>query len=220
MGDPNLGELGSAHLKPLDPGTGITSGTPSALLPLAIAKRGGLTFDRPHLVTTMTVGVSLGGKYTDPGGAKRALFLAAALGDPMQPSCPDLSTLKPFEWVPDPTDPTRGSRKPGTIYYFDAANPESLLNVLDKALLAATAAPNTNVAASPNLPFIGASYGREAYLGKFQPLPGAIWKGDLLMFGTRQSGGQTLLVDKNNQPVTLADATTANWSTSKALQSS
>ena len=45
--------------------TSTTSGTPATFLPYAIKKRGDVTFSKDHRITTMTVGVGLGGQYTD-----------------------------------------------------------------------------------------------------------------------------------------------------------
>jgi len=222
MGDPAFGTLGTNYLAART-ATANDSGTPSHFLPYAIKSRNTgtslVTFQKPHLVTTMTVGVSLGGQYTDASSPKRNLFLAAAIGDPSMAAWADLSTLTPFVWVPDPTDPTTGSKQDGSIYFFDATNPEKLASDLDKAILSATGPSNTNATSNPNLPFIGAAYGHQVYLGKFQPPSngGAVWPGDLMMFGTRQVGDQTLIVDKNNNLATTIDSTTAIWSTSAAL---
>ncbi len=217
MGDPAFGTLGTNYLDARTP-TANDSGTPPHFLPFAIKSRNtGLsqvTFQKPHLVTTMTVGVSLGGQYSDASSPKRSLFLAAAIGDPSLSSWSDISTLTPFVWL------TADEKKQdGSIYFFDATNPQKLADDLDKALLSATRTTNTNATSNPNLPFIGAAYGRQVYLGKFRPPSngGAIWPGDLMMFGTRQVGDQTLIVDKNNNLATTIDASTAIWSTSKAM---
>lgn len=220
MADPALGAINSGHLDPLLP-TGTVSGTPSSFLPFAIGKRGSTLFSKPHLITTMTVGVSLYGSYKDTGvSPKRALFLGAALGDPSLSTWTDVSTLTPFEWVPDPNDPTTGTKKDGSIYFFDANSPEKLASDLDKAILSATGPSNTNATSNPNLPFIGAAYGKQVYLGQFRPPSngGSIWPGDLMMFGTRQVNDQTLIVDKTDNLATAVDSSTAIWSTANALR--
>jgi len=218
MADVSLGTLGNGHLDPLMP-SGTVSGLPSSFLPYALGKRGATTFAKPHLITTMTVGVSLGGKYTDNPSPKRSLFLGAAVGDPSLTTYPDLDTLIPFAWVPDPNKPGEYMKDPNSIYFFDATNPEKLASDLDKAILAASGPSNTNATANPNLPFIGAAYGQQVYLGQFRPPTngGAIWPGDLMMFGTRQVNDQTLIVDRNDNLATVVDASTAIWSTAYSL---
>ena len=220
MADPALGDINSGHLDPLTP-IATTSGSPSSFLPFALGKRGATVFSKPHLITTMTVGVSLYGSYKDTGvSPKRALFLGAALGDPSLSTWSDVSTLTPFVWEPDPNDPTLGKKKEGSIYFFDASSPEKLATDLDKAILSATGPSNTNATSNPNLPFIGSAYGRQVYLGQFRPPAngGSIWPGDLMMFGTRQVNEQTLIVDKDDNLASVVDSTTAIWSTANALR--
>jgi hypothetical protein len=56
--------------------------TPDQFLPFAIPSRGTVAFTADHLITTMTVGVSLGGTYTNPQSPKANLFYAAVVGNP------------------------------------------------------------------------------------------------------------------------------------------
>ncbi len=222
MCDSSMGAVGTDYLAALNPGTTTTSGTPRSFLPYAIKKRNGVDFGYDHPITTMAVGVSLGGKYTD-SGAKRNLFLTAAVGDKGMPATEDISTLTPFVWEAKPgatTDfPEVGQKKSGSLYFFDATNPEKLNTDLRRAFLEMTGAPNINATANPNLPFVGASLGKQIYAGKFQPpvTGGAVWPGDLLMFGTREVNGQTLILDKTGSQASTLDANTAQWSAKDAL---
>lgn len=218
MADTSLGVLNTGHLDPLMP-TGTVSGAPSSFLPFALGKRNTTLFAKPHLITTMTVGVSLGGSFTASSSPKRSLFLGAALGDPNTTAWNDIDTLTPFQLETDPTSTRYAQKKNGSIYFFDATNPEKLATDLDKAISAAAGVSNTNTISNPNLPFIGAAYGRQVYLGKFRPPTngGVIWSGDLMMFGSRQVNDQTVILDQNNNVATVVDASTATWSASNAL---
>lgn len=213
------------------------SGNPSAFLPFAINSRSGVPYDKDHRVTTMTVGVSLGGQYTDPTSPKRSLFLAAIVGDPSskdgaltgfhafngkdQPAPPDPGN----DWIEDPQDtlsyPSVGKRGPGAVYFFDATDPDSLVRNLDFAFRLAIGAAGNNSTSSPNLPFIGASFGQQVYIGNFQPpkVGGVVWPGDLLMFGTRETGGTISLTDKTGTIASVLDSSTAGWSASASLSS-
>ncbi len=199
-----------------------TSNTRDAFLPYAIIQRGAgtdkVTFDKAHRITTMTVGVSLGGTYLDPDSPKYRLFAAAAIGDPTTQSW-NLNNLLPFDSIPDPNDNSRQLRKPGTTNFFDGSDPKKLEESLDVAIQQTLLPSNVNATTNPNLPFIGAALGQEVYLGKFKPPSngGVIWPGDLMMFGTREVNGQTLIVDKTDNLATLVDTSTAIWATSTAL---
>jgi hypothetical protein len=124
LSDPTLGLVNHDFLaqlpKPPIPKTDV----PSSFLPLSINARNGVPYDNDHRVTTMTVGVSMGGKYTVLGTPKRNLFLAAVAGDP-NIKTGDLSIFHPFDgheqprpappaiptvdagndWIPKPEDP-------------------------------------------------------------------------------------------------------------------
>ncbi len=194
--------------------------------PFAILQRGNpaVFFKRPHLITTMTVGLSLAQANwvgstpgnivsTDP---KFRLLAAAAVGDPDTPTW-NLKTVQPFA-LAVPGDPTKG-KAAGTCYYFDATDPDSLTSSLDSAFLLATLSSNVNSTTNPNIPFVGASFGKQVYLGKFKPpaTGGVIWPGDVLMFPTSTIGAQTLLLDKNGDVAATLDETTAQWSAKVAL---
>ncbi|MBL0210582.1 MAG: hypothetical protein IPQ13_06660 [Holophagaceae bacterium] len=218
LSDSSLGAVNAQYMPA--PATAVTSGVPSALLPFAIKKRGSpvVTFDKDHRITTMTLGVSLGGLYTQ-AGPKRNMFLAAALGDPALTSW-RLDTLEPFVWVPDLVDPSTGKKKDGSIFFFDANDPEKLLSDLGHAFQSALGPSNINSTTNPNLPFIGASLGKQIFIGKFQPPAngGPIWPGDLLMFATKEINNQTVILNNNADVTTTLDASTAQWSAMTALR--
>jgi hypothetical protein len=203
-----------------NPGASAASATsPHAFLPFAIYKRNGTIFDRNHRITTMTVGVSLGGSYKTAGSPKSNLFLTAAVGDTSMSSWSDISTLTPF--VPDPTaNSGAGGKKSGSLYFFDASNPDELTTDLNFAILSALGASLVNVTSNPSLPFIGSSLGKEIYLGKFVPpsAGGVMWSGDLLMFPTKvDSTSKTVILDKSGNVATSFDASGAVWSAATAL---
>lgn len=195
---------------------------PSDWIPFWIRSRGAgiekVTFTKPRPITTMTIGVSLTGVATSSTHPKRRLFLAAAFGDPVRKTW-DVSTLTEFTLV-DNLDPTKG-KTPNSTYFFDATDPQKLTKSLDAAFFELSLASNVNVTSNPNLPFVGASFGNQIYLGKFQPPSsgGAIWPGDVLMFGTREVNGQTVIIDKSGNVATTTDETTAQWSAKSALLS-
>jgi len=195
------------------------TGAPSLYVPFALRKRGAMEFGALHPIQTMTVGVSLGGSVTDASGPKRRLFLGAAIGDPNRQSW-NLSTLTPFT-LKDPADPSKG-RTVDSINYFDANNPETLTQSLDYAFQEANRTANTNSTSNPNLPYIGASLGRQIYIGKFKPDKdgAAVWGGDLMMFGTKDVNNQTVVLDKTGNVITILDATNAGWSAANVLKDS
>jgi len=202
----------------------ITSGAPSLFLPYAIYQRGSSTsptiFTKNHRITTMTVGVSLGGKYTDGSSPKRSLFLAAACGDTSMSTWPDIGTLVPFVYDSTANNGS-GGKATGSLYFFDATDPDSLTKNLGYAIQSALGSSLVNVTSNPNLPFIGASLGKQIYLGKFQPpsTGGVIWSGDLLMFPTKvDSNSKTVILDKSGNATTSLTASTAVWSAATAVQ--
>ena len=158
MADPARGAVNVDWKAATAPAAGVTTGIPSSFLPFAIKKRSATLFTNDHRVTTMTVGVSLGGTFTDASSPKRSLFLGAALGDPILTAVEDLTVITPFEWVPDPADPTSfpdvGRKKANSIYFFDATYPDSLTTGLGYAIKSAIGASNINATANPNLPFV------------------------------------------------------------------
>jgi len=193
----------------------------SAWIPFWIRQRGTgttlTTFVNPHSITTMTVGVAMGDPALLTTGATYRLFAAAACGDPTVKTW-DLTQLTPFTLV-NPADPTQG-KTPNSTYFFNATNPALLATSLDAAFFNLTNQSNINSTSNPNLPFIGTSIGKQIYLGKFLPPAngGVLWSGDLLTFPTMaNSSAQTVILDKNGNPTTTLDATTAVWSAATAL---
>jgi hypothetical protein len=189
------------------------SSAPSAFLPFAVKRRLSVDISAPYRqVTTMTVGVSLGGLLTDANSPKRRLFLAAAVGDPKRTSW-NLSVLTNYTPV-DANNPSLG-KTPNSTYFFDATNPDLLTKSLGYAFSEATGGGGTGVTSNPNLPFIGASVGKQIYIGKFKPPVGGdvLWSGDLLMFPTKiDAASKTVILDKTGAPTTTLDGTTAVWS--------
>lgn len=199
--------------------------TVRAFAPFAIGKRASTQFSRAHLITTMTVGISLAQANwsgSTPGtivasDPKFRLLAAAAVGDPDTPSW-DISTVKPFA-LAVPGDPSKGKAS-GTCYFFDATDPVSLTTSLDSAFKISTLSSNVNATTNPNVPNVGLTLGEQIYLGKFKPpqTGGPIWPGDLLMFATiTSSAGQPVIVDHSANPTVNLNKTTAQWSASAAL---
>ena len=199
---------------------GVTGWKTSQWIPFWIRSRGAgsekVTFTKPRPITTMTVGVSLTGLATDDTHPKRRMFLAAAMGEPGRKSW-DISTLTEFTLL-DPAHPDKG-KTPNSTYFFDATDPDKLTKGLDAAFYELSLASNVNTTANPNLPFVGASFGGQVYLGKFQPptAGGAIWTGDVLMFGTREVNGAVNIIDRSGNATTTLNASTAQWSAQDAL---
>lgn len=234
LSDSKLGDLGTGHLAATNQGSNY-SGTPSSFLPFAIYQRGGVNFGAyGHRITTMTVGVSLGGFYNDDPGTysispKRNLFYGAAAGDPTI-TAGALSGFHSFDpsvdWLVDSNDPADypavGKRADNAIYFFDGSNPELLAKDLQYALYALKSAPNINSTATPNVPFIGTSFSNEIYLGKFVPssVSGALWSGDLLAFSTKTVNNQVVILDRSANPAAVFDATTAAWSAQQTMTNS
>jgi hypothetical protein len=237
LSDPSFGTAGTDYMPAPTPVS--ATGSPSTFLPFAIKQRNGVTYNKDHRVTIMTVGVSLGGQYTDTSSPKRSLFLAAVAGDPSI-KLGLLNTFHTFngwdqpngvpvdpnnDWVPDPQDPSgypvTGVRKTGAVFFFDATDPDKLKTSMDYAFRIALGISGNNTTASPNLPFTGASLGKQVYLGTFNPPTngGAVWPGDLMMFGTLETKGVISIIDQIGNPAATVDKTTAQWATSTALAS-
>jgi len=222
--------------------TGSTRKNIRDFLPFAIKGRQNVTYRVPRRVTTMTVGVSLGGRTTDFSTAvnpKRGLFLAAVMGD-VGVSSGALNTFRPFtpptfksdgktvenynDWLEDPSNPesypTVGKRATGAAYFFDATDPNSLANSLETAFQAAISAGSNNATSTPSIPFVGASFGGQVYMGNFDVPDGgnAVWTGDLFMFGLREENGQAKILGKNGVPTQNLDSTTAIWSASSVIK--
>ena len=219
MADASLGTANTDYKAATDPGTTTASGTPDGFLPYAIYKRGSTIFDHNHRITTMTVGVSLGGQYTDTTSPKRNLFLCAAVGDTSMSTWSDITALTPFVYDSTANNGT-GGKASGSLYFFDATDPDALSTDLAYAIQSALGSSLINVTSNPNLPFIGASLGKQIYLGKFQPPTngGVMWSGDLLMFPTKvDSSSTTVILDKSGTTATSLTASTAVWSAASAL---
>lgn len=235
LADPTLGTAGLDYLPASTQARRI--GTPSSFMPYAIQQRNGLRFARDHRITTMTVGVGVAGQVTDAFSPKRALFLAAALGDPGA-SSGTLASYHPFQgweqppgeaidgandWLPDPQDPAGyprvGRRRTGAVYFFDGTDPTRLSLSLDFAFRMAVGTAGNPGTSNAGLATMGTSLGHEWYVGRFAPPAGGgvLWSGDVLAFATRQMNGQTEVLDRGGTPTGTFDATTALWSAADAL---
>jgi hypothetical protein len=195
--------------------------SPSSFLPFAIPKRLTQTISAPYdLVTTMTIGVSLGGKLTSLLSPKRRLFLAAAVGDPNRTSW-NLNNLTNYT-LQDPNNPSLGKTSNST-YFFDATNPTLLTQSLGYAFAESTGGGQTGTTSNTNLPFVGSAVGNQIYIGKFMPPVGGdvLWGGDLLMFPTKVDSNQkTVILDKTGNPIgtnNQLSSTTAVWSVANNL---
>jgi hypothetical protein len=236
LSDPSFGTNGTDYMA-MPTGTPPTSAAPHSYLPFGVRQRNGVTYNKDHRVTVMTVGVSLGGQYTDPASPKRSLFVGAVVGDPAT-KLGALSSFHSFsgkdqpqgeaidpnnDWIPDPQDPTSypvgGIRKPGSVFFFDATDPDKLKSSMDYAFRIALGQGGNNATSSPNLPFTGSSLGKQVYLGNFNPPKngGVMWPGDLLMFGTLESKGVIHIIDKTGNWPTNVTKANAQWSASDAL---
>jgi hypothetical protein len=236
LSDSSFGVNGTDYMS--EPTTVLpTSAAPHSYLPFAVRQRNGVTYDKDHRVTVMTVGVSLGGQYTDAASPKRSLFVGAVVGDPST----NIGALNSFhsffgwdqplgsvidpnnDWIPDPQDPTTyplgGIRKSGAVYFFDATDPDKLKSSMDYAFRLALGQGGNNATSNPNLPFTGSSLGKQVYLGSFNPPKngGVIWPGDLLMFGTLESQGVIHIIDRTGNWPTNVNKSNAQWAASDAL---
>lgn len=204
-----------------------SGGSPvSNLLPFWVNKRANKNLVyRNHPIRTMTVGVSLAGSVTSSGGGKPRLFRAAAFGDPRRKDW-DLTKLKPFTAVPDPTSPSGYRKDPDSVNFFDAADPGQLVQYLDLAFWEATTAGGLTSTTAPVLPTMGVGLGTQVYMAQFkapdrsQGEGGPVWSGDLMMFPTREINGETKIVDGSGNVITGAlTPTLARWAASSVLQS-
>ncbi len=232
----------------MNPPTSYPSGdaAPTAFLPFAVQNRGTISISQPYgLITTMTIGVSLGGKYTDAKSAKQRLFLAAAFGDPDRTSWdlnpPDLSATKPLHpngltpfALKDPTKPDdpNNTKSANSVYFFDATTPDAIVSGLGFAFKATTAIEQTGSTSVPVIPWIGGGLSDQIYLASFLVPKGGgpVWTGDLRMFPTKTvsltdtttgSKTQTLILDNKGAevPGDLAKENNPGWSAAKILAS-
>ena len=218
LGDLTLGTGNyMAAWNPGAKGSSLTNQAPSGFLPFSIFARNGVTFNIPQEVTTMTVGVSLGGVYTDSTSPKYSLYLAAVQGQPKVNSGVLKTDFHPFTSAD--FNSTTGSVAAGAVFFFDATDPNSLQTSMNAAFNIAIAATGNNATSSPTLPFIGASLGKEIYMGSFQPPfgGGVIWPGDLMMFGTSETNGVISILDKSGAVTTNLTKANAGWTASNAL---
>jgi hypothetical protein len=125
--------------------------------------------------------------------------------------------------VPSNTDPSAypsfGTKQSSAVYYFDGTNPATLSQGLGLAVALALGTTSNNATSNPNLPYVGATFGQEVYIGKFVPptTGGVIWLGDLLMFGTQDTNGTFTILDTGGNPTSDLTQATAQWSASTAL---
>ncbi|HJV23278.1 MAG TPA: hypothetical protein VJ570_11305 [Holophagaceae bacterium] len=196
------------------------SGSPSSYAPFFIrtrkdAKNNTYTFSTPHPIQTMTVGLSLGANFnadgtekdiaTDVGSPKYRLLAAATFGDPLK-TVYDISKVHSFE------ADSSGKAKDGSVYYFDAKDPDSLVNNLRKAINAITLLAQVGVASAPVVPFSGLALSRQIYLGNFQVPTDAtpLWPGDLMMFPTLTVGLTTNILTSSGTVVPSLSPDTAS----------
>lgn len=199
-----------------------TTADVASFLPFAIPSRGETgrgnltTFNPPARIQTYTVGVSLGGAFSNPASPKASLFNAALMGDPNVNGYDNILNLTPFK-LKTAGDPTSGPAT-NAIFYFDGNDPSALVNNLSYAI-ASTLHNGSNSASNPNLPFVGASLGQELYVGTFTPPSSAspIWPGDLLMFSTRTINGTPTIVNAAGNQVTALTSANAIWSAGASI---
>ncbi|MBS1766104.1 MAG: hypothetical protein JST05_01685 [Acidobacteria bacterium] len=230
-GDPNLSNTvrdPASVTYPSGTYSGSSNTNPSTIAPFWVQGRGtGLDkvngtgkFSTPHPIQTMTVGLSLGGDITDPASGKGRLFQAAVFGDPSATSW-DLNTSTPFQFT-TPGDPN-SAKTPNSAYFFDARDPQTLIDGLGAALRAATSPGGSGTAAAPVTPPVGLSLANQIYLGTFSAPKngGPVWSGDLMMFATYTSlnsstqADETKIVDSSGNAITIPDVTNAQWAASK-----
>ena len=199
------------------------TGKPQAYAPFWVLGRGTTSggnavngsgiFSTPHNIQTMTVGLSLGGSYTDAASGKSRLFQAAVFGDPAVKTW-DLSTVTPFAFS-NPSDPNSGIAS-NAAYFFDAKDPATLVEGLGAAFKAIKGIGTTAVASAPTTPSVGLSLANQVYLGLFTPpkAGGPVWSGDLLMYSTHTTSSNTYLIGSTGAAVGVPDATNSQWAAS------
>ena len=186
-----------AALGPLEPAGGGRFCNPETLA--GIAAHGGQGFRRRRPVTTLTLGLCLGGGI-DAGPPAR-LHAAAPWGEGRVPAAPPVTT---------------DAARPGQAPNFTHARHEAGL-----ALGFRRAAERAGAAAEPSAPaasLVGLCVGRTAYLGVFHPSGGTTrWSGDLIMTGLSGSGETATPVDPAGRPLTTLDPDRAGWAASRIL---
>ena len=159
-----------------------TGVNPSSFAPFRVTGRNA---SPARYITTMTVGLCLGGTSTDAAGGKSALLKAAYFGDPSLKSGLDITKAVAYG-VTTGGSPTN---------FFDAASPGNLVKSLN-TIMARVVSGNAGITA-PSAPLVGLSLGSRAFLGRFETWNdaqggGSIWKGDLLMAGLGIQGNGTV----------------------------
>jgi len=179
----------------LEPGLGQAG----RFLPFQVEARGGQGFRRRRPVTTLTLGLCLGGGI-DAGPPAR-LNAAALWGDSRVPAA-----------APFTADPAR----PGQAPNFSHARHETALGLgLRRAAERAGADADPRV---PAVSLVGLCVDRTAYLGVFHPSGGATrWSGDLIMAGLSGNGEAATPVDQAGRPLTAPDPDRAGWAASRIL---
>jgi len=229
----NLPTIAGAAAHACDPGkltnvsvTANSGKNLSSFLPFAIAHRahtadGSSNLNPVQPIQTITIGLSLGINPNVPNGNDPAtptirLKGAACFGNPSVINNLDPSTA--IEWNPAPVGGVHDKKE---IFFFDASNPEKLARSLESAFRYMTNPPSANVTSMPAIPYVGVGLGHQIYLGRFDPPEngGPAWTGDLMMFPTRESGGQTIIMGSDGNTITGSlDSTTAAWSAAKAIR--
>jgi len=185
-------------------GTATTTSSSSGVNPSSFApyRVTGRNASPARKITTMTVGLCLGGTNTDAAGGKSALLKAALFGDPSKQGF-DITTAVAYGI-------TTGG---GQTNFFDAASPTNLVKSLN-TIMARVVSGNAGITA-PSAPLVGLSLGSRAFLGRFETSNdgqggGSIWKGDLLMAGLGlQSDGTVGIKDKSGNWATDINANNA-----------
>ncbi len=224
-GDPNLSKTvrdPASVTYPSGTYSGSSGARPGAIAPFWIQGRGtGLDkvngtgkFSTPHPIQIMTVGLSLGGDVKDPASGKGRLFQAAVFGDPSKTTW-DLDKSTPFTFT-DPSDPN-SPKTADSAYFFDARDPQLLIDGLGAAFRAINGISSVGVAAAPTTPPVGLNLGNQIYLGTFNTPDkgGPVWSGDLMMFPTYTSGDVTQIVDGAGTPVANPDVSKSQWAASQ-----
>jgi len=219
--------------------------TPSTWAPFWIQKRkfggsGGTvyTLSKPHPIQTMTVGVSLGGYYTksdgvtawpytsaidlsaipipiqkDKTGSKFRLLMSAMCGDPATTTL-TANAVKPFYR-------SGADKASDAVYFFDGRDPATLVSNLQDAFTDIQNMSAVNTTAAPVIPFVGMGLGQQIYITRFIPSQvstNPVWRGDLSMFSTRQTGNSLQILDASGSTVTDLEAAVPNWSADNAIR--
>lgn len=154
------------------------------------------------------------GRQQAVGTPKWRMMATAACGNPRSSSAVLTDSTKSY----DPADPN-------SIHYFDGADPAGLVQAFRDLMDSIGVLTGKGSVAAPTLPVAGMGLGQQMYLTKFE-IPegnGTTWKGDLMMFPTREENGRTLMlqVDGTGAPSPLAgpaEPEKAQWAASDLLR--